>query len=302
MKGALSKIRDPRLALLGAGGLGKTSIATAFVNDPFTIERFGDNRHWIACDIAEKPELLIQNLAYTFNIKLQPNAKSLQQIVKAIRSSPSEHLLVLDNLETLLDNDGYRQGTENILLHLASLSNLALLITKRSIQLPSGINWTRRRLPLVGPLDVQAARQAFVTAHDLEDESLDLEDGSLDDLLCELDLVPLAITLIATAGQSPERTPTELLKSLRSRRSKMLQIHAGRKDVKDRMSSIAVSVQVSLESPRLQSIPECLRLLSAIASLPGGIDYDHLEEIFPSVPTIMDAADALVQASLLQDS
>lgn len=84
MENAFTIDESLHLALQGAGGLGKTSIAIAFLYLPSTRSRFGENIHGIACDIAEKDTLLLQSLAATFKVQVDAKSQLVPQIVNTV--------------------------------------------------------------------------------------------------------------------------------------------------------------------------------------------------------------------------
>jgi predicted AAA+ superfamily ATPase len=52
-----------RIAIMGSGGMGKTSVALAVIHDSRIVDVFGDNRHWVPCDKAHTIPLLLEYLA-----------------------------------------------------------------------------------------------------------------------------------------------------------------------------------------------------------------------------------------------
>lgn len=53
----------PNIALLGPGGIGKTSIGKAVINRDEVIEVFGQRRHWLPCDQVPNISLLLRYTA-----------------------------------------------------------------------------------------------------------------------------------------------------------------------------------------------------------------------------------------------
>ena len=94
----------------------------------------------------------------------------------------------------------------------------------------------------IAPLSPEAARQTYLAIDssqgDMNSDSL----KTLDELLKELDYVPLAIRLLTTVGRG--LSPLYLLGQWREECTELLELR------KDRQSSIAVSISVSLSHIR----------------------------------------------------
>jgi Cdc6-like AAA superfamily ATPase len=115
----------PRIAILGAGGMGKTSLAQAVVHHTEIAARYDQLRFFVACDSAvTKAELVVLIAAH---LGLKPG-KDLTQIVVNHFSSSSPTLLVLDNLETLWEPTESRGDVEEFLSLLTDIKHLALMV------------------------------------------------------------------------------------------------------------------------------------------------------------------------------
>src|ERR1700761_9824454 len=81
----------PRIAILGAGGMGKTSLARAVLHHPDIIHKYGEYRIFVACDVASSmPELGALIVNY---LGLKLGKTPTQQIITHFESRPSTLLI-----------------------------------------------------------------------------------------------------------------------------------------------------------------------------------------------------------------
>ncbi|KAJ7742816.1 hypothetical protein B0H16DRAFT_1423248 [Mycena metata] len=88
----------PRIAILGAGGMGKTSLSRAVLHHSDISTKYGANRFFIACDGSTNKVELAGVIGAHLGLKA---GKDLTQGVLQKLTSAPPTLLVLDNLETL---------------------------------------------------------------------------------------------------------------------------------------------------------------------------------------------------------
>ncbi|KAJ6538915.1 hypothetical protein B0H10DRAFT_1971304 [Mycena sp. CBHHK59/15] len=184
----------PRIAILGAGGMGKTSLATAVLHHSQITARYGQHRFFVACDSAStKLELMALVGAH---LSLKPG-KDLTQHVIHYFSSNSPCLLILDNLETVWEPTEPCDDIEELLSLLTDIQDLALIITLHGAERPGKVRWTRLFLPPLKPLPLEAARNMFI---DIADDSQRTEE--VDKVLSLTGNMPLAISLLAHLADS----------------------------------------------------------------------------------------------------
>src|ERR1700743_553210 len=116
----------PRIAILGAGGMGKTSLARAVLHHPQISLKYREARMFVACDVASTKAELVALIANYLGLKLGKNPT--QQIIHHFASGPPI-LLILDNLETAWESTGSRKEIEEFLGLLTDIQHLALIVS-----------------------------------------------------------------------------------------------------------------------------------------------------------------------------
>ncbi|KAJ7442868.1 hypothetical protein FB451DRAFT_1190385 [Mycena latifolia] len=256
----------PRVAILGAGGIGKTSLAKAALHHP-----------GISANYETKIELAA---LVGSNIGLKPGRDLTKSVVQHFASGPP-CLLVLDNLETSWEPIESRGGVEEFLSLLSEVSHLALIITMRGAERPFKAHWTH---PFLSPLKTLAdckARQTFI---DITDNDHDNEE--ITQLLELTDNMPLAVTLLANLVEGC----SGVLARWKTENTYMLS------DGHDKSSNLNSSITISLSCPRMTS--GARSLLSLLSILPDGLsNIELLQSVLP-VPDILTCKAVLLQTSL----
>ncbi|KAJ7869258.1 hypothetical protein B0H13DRAFT_2557866 [Mycena leptocephala] len=270
----------PRIAILGAGGMGKTSLARAIIHHTEITKRYNQHRFFVACDSAATQVDLAALIGA--HVGLKPG-KDLTRPVIQYFSSSSKSLLILDNLETLWEPVESRGKIEEFLSLLTGVDHLALVITMRGAERPAKVAWTHPFLPTLKPLDQDAARQTFI---DIADNTHDPKE--VDKVLSLTDNLPLAISLIAHLVDS--EGCSHVLSCWEEEKTSLIS------EGYDRTSNLDLYISLSLSSPRLN--PHSKNLLSLLSMLPDGLsDVELVQSKFP-VDNILGCRAALIGTTL----
>lgn len=178
-------------------------------------------------------------------------------------------LLMLDNFETPWEPSASRKAVEDFLGKLADIPNISIILTLRGAERPYGVPWTRPFANPLTTLDMPSAKQVFLEISDVPEDS-----AGLDESLQAVDMLPLAVTLLANQAQCS--TCTDLLNLWNAQKTSMVT-----RGIQDRISSLDVSIQISLASPRLLSFPDAVPLLQILSVLPDGADDTRLKVMVP---------------------
>ncbi|KAJ7073778.1 hypothetical protein C8F01DRAFT_925029, partial [Mycena amicta] len=105
---------SPRIVILGAGGMGKTSLARVVLHHADIVQRYPDRRVFVASESASTYAELLPLLGA--HIGLSARDSVIGRVVQNLAASPPT-LLILDNLETVWDSSS-RKDVENLLSRL----------------------------------------------------------------------------------------------------------------------------------------------------------------------------------------
>ncbi|KAJ7699337.1 hypothetical protein B0H17DRAFT_1328325 [Mycena rosella] len=260
----------PRVAILGAGGIGKTSLAKSALHHPDIMAKYPD-RYFVSCDSSGTVEDLAFSIATTLGLEL--TGKISKAVVKHL-SARFSCLLVLDNFETPWEASASRPKVDEFLSLLADFEHVALVVTMRGQERPLKIRWTRPFIPPLKPLSSDAARKTFL---DISDADGDEDAPHVAELLALTENLPLAVTLMATVASFDGCEP--VLARWKTENISLLS------DGFNKETNLETSVRISLSSPRMTSSPAALQLLSVLSLLPDGIlDVDLVECPIPDLP------------------
>ncbi|KAJ7022844.1 P-loop containing nucleoside triphosphate hydrolase protein, partial [Mycena alexandri] len=273
---------SPRIAILGAGGMGKTSLARTVVHHEEVTTKYHGNRFFVTCDTAStKPELTGLIGAH---LGMKPGEDLTRAVLQHFSSSPPS-LLILDNLETVWEPVESREEIEEFLSLLADINSLALVITMRGAERPSKVQWTRPFLQPLPPLAQNAARKMFI---DIADDKDPLEE--VDQILSVTDNMPLSISLLAHLVDI--EGCRQVLSRWETEKTSLIS------DGSDKRSNLELSISLSLSSPRIASTPQAQDLLALLSMLPDGLSDVELKQSNFPVTDILSCKAALLRTAL----
>ena len=285
-------LQGDHVTLIGTGGMGKSSIAKAILNETSIRSAFVA-RLFISYD--------------SISISVMSFEKFLEQIGEALglatwkekdvlrRLESVSALLVIDNAETFLGAPAEDQARISAMLDTmgARPSTRIILTTRNQEAIPSNI--ICHRVPVRG-LSLEAACEAFSAVYKRGPINEDIQD-----VLAALDYHPLSINILACSATMNDWTPAELLAKWQERQSHVLHI------ADDKYRSLRVTIELSLAALRDRN--DSLALLRAIAFLPQGIHKDDVHAIASTGSSNMGSqsspdllVESLLRASLIHRS
>ena len=268
------------VALIGAGGIGKTSIAISVLHDGRIKERFGENRRFIRCD--EFPAScthFLSRLSHVIGAGIE-NPKDLTTLRPFLNSR--EMFIILDNAEYILDPQGTNaREICTVVDELCRFETISLCITSRITTVPPHC-----KRPEIPTLSMGSARSIFYSIYGDGGRS-----DTVNDLLRRLDFHALSITLLATTASHNAWDYDRLAKEWDAHRAQVLRA--------DYNESLAATIELSLASPTFQKLgPDARDLLGVVAFFPQGVDEKNIDWLFPTIPDRKNIFDKFCVLSL----
>jgi hypothetical protein len=114
-----------RIAVLGTGGMGKTSLATAALHHADMVSKYS-LRYFVPCQSVPTCAELVSVIADYIGVEKGPNL--VENVVKHFMHTPPS-LLVLDNVETPWEPVSSRSEVEDFLSLLTDIPHMGLVVS-----------------------------------------------------------------------------------------------------------------------------------------------------------------------------
>ena len=268
------------VALIGVGGIGKTSIALTALHHHRVKRRFGDNRRFIRCDqFPATPTHFLARLSKVIGAGIE-NPEDLTPLQSFLSSK--EVLIILDNAESILNPRGpHTKEIHSVVEELCRFKTVCLIVTSRIATAPRYCKHLD-----IPPLSMGATRDAFYGIYGGYRQP-----DIINDLLRRIGGHALSVTLLAATAVHKEWGNDQLAKEWNTQRKRVLRTN--------RNASLAATIELSLASPTFLKLgPNARGLLKAVAFFPQGINESSLDWLFPTISRKKIIFDNLCSLSL----
>jgi len=274
--------RPARIAILGPGGYGKSTLANAVLTHERVQQHFGDARYFVACESIFSSGALVIELAKTLGV-FDGAIDAIWSRISTMLNS-KDCIICLDNFESPWDQDAdTRTSVEELLSRVAEIRCTTLLATMRGTVRPAQTQWTMPFLPPLMTLDSNAARQVW-------EHTADNYDEFAEELTKAVDYVPLAVSLLAHLAQAT--SPQILLEQWNTRQTGFIYTGQANKQL-----NLEYSIQISIDSGRMRANPSAKELLGVLSMLPDGIHIKQVKRFM----TVFSGIDILLAICTLQE-
>ena len=271
----LIKEETSRVCILGAGGMGKTSVALGVVERSLIKARFlPENIVWVPCIEATSATLLLEIISTQLQVPENIGQAMIENIISLLATSTQPRLILLDNFETPYNAlDGAQNQVEDNLRRLAMLGHVAILVTMRGRYPPcdEAIKWQSKEIQ---PTDEAAGLRIYRSIY--PDSENDPDVGRL---LCILGHMPFAVTLMARLAKEGQSTAKELILAWSENGPDILPYH--------HEQNMNRSISLSVDSNLMKQNPQALLLLNILSYLPAGTTKATLRWWVPALHSSM---------------
>jgi len=279
----LLRPQQRHVALIGPGGIGKTSIAKAVLNEELIVSMFHARIFLTFDDVAYSMmtyQTFLDRIAEAIGIPVSTRIAIMHRLKKL-----QSILLVVDNAEIFVEcgPDAFRDISK-MLDSIGTLSRI-IFTTRVSDTVPSNLVWSRIQ---VDTLEQNAAFATFSATYELE-----VITQSTERIIEELEYHPLSINILANAA-AVNRWPLKQLEEnwLCQRKSSILET------AKDRYHSVGIAFEISVSCSAFDETRVLvMKLLRAVSFLPEGIHRRDLDSIL-QIDSAIKIAESICRCSL----
>ncbi|KAF8648097.1 hypothetical protein AX16_006406, partial [Volvariella volvacea WC 439] len=274
------------LAIIGAGGIGKTTLSHAIIHHPQVQQHF-EHKWYISCESCTTSELLLQKLVQSIG-GIQKPEQDMLKVLTGLVSFKTRALLILDNFETCYP--GTETSKIEKILDIFIAGYVSVVLTSRSSSCPKNAQWEEI---LLQELEPQDAKKMYLTSTKQVELTPEAEQ-----LLEEVGYMPLAIVLLS--GLAKRITDKDLLNRWHINHTKMLK-QQGAKSA-DKTTSIDKCIEYSINMLDDEYKQLCQEMLYIIALLPNGwLDSSLVLQEWLENEDIIEVVDTLCNQSLLRN-